>query len=165
MKAGTVTRAHGIRGEVFIRPLHPHPDWPSKLKEVFIGEPPKAFEVESHRPHKQGWIFKLKGCDTRNAGEALQKQPFLLAKTLFKSFKGESIYLAELSGFSVEVKGRTVGCIQGFSSNGTQDYLEISTSKTPLSIPFISDYIEDVNFSKRRIKLHLPLNFPGLAHE
>ena len=165
LKAGTVTKAHGIRGEIFVRPFHPHPDWPSKLKEIFIGEPPKIFEVESHRPHKQGWIFKLKGCDTRNESEVLRKQPFFLSKTIFKSQEGEFIYLAELTGFSVEIKGQTVGHIQGFSSNGVQDYLEISTEKSPLSVPFISDYIEDVNFTKRHIKLLLPSEFPGLADE
>lgn len=162
LKAGRVIKAHGIRGEVLVHPLHPHPDWPSSLREVYIGKPPRPFQVESHRPHKQGWIFKLKGCDTRNESEALKNQAFFLSETLFKSRKGEFIYLAELKGFSVEIKGRTLGRIQGFSSNGAQDYMEIATKKSPLSVPFIPDYIETVNFPKRRIKLRLPLQFPGL---
>ena len=162
---GVVTKAHGIRGEVFIRPLHPHPDWPTPFQEVFVGEPPYPFQVESHRPHKQGWIFKLKNCDTRNESEALKKQALFLPEELFRSRKGEDIYLAELKGFSVETKDRILGQIQGFSSNGTQDYMEIATKKSPLSIPFIPDYIEAVNFQKRRIKLLLPSDFPGLNDE
>ena len=162
LKAGRVIKAHGIHGEVFVHPLHPHPDWPSPLREVYIGKPPRSFQVESHRPHKQGWIFKLKGCDTRNESELLTKQAFFLPEALFKSRKGELIYLAELKGFSVEIEGRTLGQIQGFSSNGAQDYMEITTKKSPLSVPFIPDYIEAVNFPNRRIKLLLPPEFPGL---
>ena len=150
-----------------MRPLHPCPDWPSLLPEVFIGEPPRRFKVESHRPHKQGWIFKLKGRRTRDDGCALTKQPFFLSKTLFKSGSGEFAYLTELKGFSVEIKDRSfMGRVEGFSSNGTEDYLEIKAEAgQPLLVPFVSDYIAGVDFSKRLIRLVLPSAFPGLADD
>ena len=150
-----------------MRPLHPCPDWPSRLPEIFIGEPPRRFEVESHRPHKQGWIFKLKGCRTRNEGCALTKQPFFLSKMFFKSGSGDFAYLTELKGFSVEIKDRNfMGRIEGFSSNGTEDYLKISgTDGQSLLVPFVPDYIADVDFSEGRVRLILPLAFPGLADD
>ena len=150
-----------------MRPLHPQPDWPSRLTEVFIGEPPRLFQVESHRPHKRGWIFKLKGCQTREEGCALIKQPFFLSKALFKSGLGEFAYLTELKGFSVEIKGRSfTGHIEGFSSNGREDYFEINgTGGQSLLVPFVSDYIAGVDFPERRVRLVLPPAFPGLSDD
>lgn len=65
----------------------------------------------------------------------------------------------------MEVKGRKVGHIKGFHSNSAQDYLEIHRAGSNFSIPFIPDYIESLNFSKRHIKLTLPSGFPGLSDE
>ena len=159
---GVVAGAHGLRGEVFVSPFCPQPDWPERLKEAVAGEPPRPFKVESFRPHKKGWIFKFRECDTRSRAEDLKNSLFFLSKDLFKSRKGDFIWLAELRGFSLWNRGRNLGYVTGFYSNGGRDGLKTGTE---LLVPFIREYISDIDFSRQRIQLHLPEGFPGLPDE
>lgn len=166
LKIGTVLRAHGIKGEVFVRPLSGRPDWPSPLREIFIGS--RRYAVNSFRPHKGGFIFQLKGLAGRSQSEALTGSECFLSKALFQSAPGEMAYMSELLGFAAEAEGYgALGIIESFQSAGPQDFLEIKRdgAAEPLLIPFVAEYIESADFSGRRLKLKLPPGFPGLAEK
>ena len=166
LKVGVVSRAHGLRGEIFIRPLGGNPDWPSLLGKIFIGS--RSFAVEGFRPHKGGFIFQLKGVGDRNQGEALAGLECFLPKSLFQSASGERIYLSELLGFAVEAADQgSLGLVESFCSSKHQDFLAVrrKPEAEPLLIPFVLEYIEGIDFSRRRLKLKLPSGFPGLGND
>ena len=123
-----VSKAHGIKGEVFIRPLNNLTDWPHPIKKIIIRE--SALSVQKYSFHKEGMIFKLQNCDTRLSAEALKAQPVFLPKRIFKSKKGERIYLAELLSFHVVVSGRgEIGRVQSFQSYKDQDFLIVGAER------------------------------------
>ncbi len=163
LKVGAVVRAHGIRGEVFVRPLSGSPDWPSPLREIFIGS--RRYAVSSCRPHKGGFIFQLKGLTSRSQGGALSGSECFLPRALFQSAPGEMAYMSEFLGFAAEAEGYgALGHVASFQSAGPQDFLEIKRAGAaePFLIPFAAEYIESADFSARRLKLKLPPGFPGL---
>jgi len=160
LKVAYVSKAHGIKGEVFARSLNNPKNWPCPIKEIIVGE--SVFSVQRYSFHKDGVIFKLQNCETRLSAEDLKAQPVFLPKKLFKSTKGETIYLAELLFFYVAVSGYgRIGQVQSFQSCKHQDFLvvEQKENRSEILIPLVKDYIQDICFSQRTLTLNLPKNF------
>ena len=128
LKCAYVTKAQGIKGELFVRPFNPKPQWPP-VREIFIDG--RAFSVINYRPHKEGFVFKLKGCDSREAALSLKGKGVFLPKKLFESGnkKGEGFYLAELLSFQVEsLPHGIIGRIHSFQSGKLYDFLYVVAS-------------------------------------
>ena len=165
LKVALVSKSHGLKGELFLASFHSKPDWPSQIKSLKIMG--RDFEVERCSPHKNGFIVKLKGCDSKSQADQFQFQEVFLNKSLFQSKTDDSFYLMELLGFSVEIEGdQSKGSVLHFESNHkNQDFLIIDFSKEEKlnkkthSIPFISAYIKKIDFKKKHILLTLPKDF------
>ena len=163
LKIGHISRSHGIRGELFLKPLNPDSDWPIPLKEVFIGS--KSYEVDLARPHKQGWIFKLRSVASRNESDGFIGQSVFLNSDLFRSRGKSFFYLSELRGADVELEGRgVIGKVLNFQSHPFQEMLVVESfeNQKQILIPFVKAYILNLDFDKPLIRLSLPEGFPGL---
>jgi len=158
VKVGNVLKAHGIKGEIFILPLHNHPTWPT-LKEIKIGD--AFFSIEKYSKHKKGLIFKLEACQNRLSAEALKGKSVFLNKELFTSQKGQDVYLLELLSFCVKVlNSKEEGVVHSFQSSSHQDFLFIEMqNKKTIQVPFVRDYIQDICFLEKKLTLNLPDNF------
>lgn len=55
-----------------------------------------------------------------------------------------------------------VGFIQFFKSSKYQDYLLVFNNKKEILIPFVLDYIQNIDFKNQKIFLKLPKDFPDL---
>ncbi|MEQ1723852.1 MAG: hypothetical protein ABL930_11800, partial [Pseudobdellovibrio sp.] len=49
-----------------------------------------------------------------------------------------------------------IGTIRGFSSNGPQDLLLVSSGSKEFEIPFVKQFVLHVDFKNKVIKTHLP---------
>ena len=160
LKVAHVSKAHGLKGEIFIRPLNIRTEWPRPLKEIIIGT--TVFSVQNYSLHKEGMIFKLDNCQTKREAEALKSQAVFLPKKLFKSRKGEGIYLAELLSFCVELLDQVpIGTVHSFQSNSFQDFLLVQPKgeQKLIPVPFVKTYIRKIHFSEKKIILNLPPDF------
>ena len=167
LKIAYVSKSHGIRGEIFIRPFNPQASWPLAISSLKIAE--QIFCIEHYSAHKQGFIVKLKNCDTKKSADQFKSQPVFLDKKYFESKKGELIYLAELLNFNVEIlKHDKKGQLIEFQSDKHQDFLVISFfsnfKKNPnkdfvILVPFVSAYIQKIDFKNKKLILDLPENF------
>ena len=161
LKTGLVSRVHGIRGELFIRPFNEEFQWPKNLKQVFLNGMP--FSVKSCLAHTQGLRFLFHGVNTRDEARTLVGNTVSISKSLFKKKEGE-FYLFELMDFEVHVRGKgKIGHIKQFSCNKGQDILLIQkTNQQEIPVPFVEEYIESIHFQEKRISLNLPGEFPGI---
>ena len=163
-----MSRSHGIKGEIFIRPFNPQSHWPSKLSSLKIGD--HVFFPKTCSAHKQGFIVKLKDCDTKEKADQFKFQSVFLDKKDFISQKGENIYLAELLYFDVELSKGQLGQILAFQSDNHQDFLVVCKREpdgtlnkpSPYLIPFVPSYIQEIDFKKKKVILNLPDNFLSL---
>ncbi len=173
IKTGRVTRLHGMKGEIFVSLFapekelarlieshkialsHVYPDDNKPDSKKTDDKKPKLDQVLKARPHKNGLIIQLKGMDK----PALDmKGAFLyVPKKLFRSLKGDRIYLCEVLDFEVEdQKQGQLGEVTGFSDNGGQDLLKVQNKDILLEIPFIREFVLNIDFQARKIYMDLP---------
>lgn len=137
-------------------------DW--EAEELFLVLPGtrelKRFALVSERPHKEGLIAVLEGVGDRNAAEAIAKSPVYVSNEVLVSENGEQIFLHEILGFDVtDPAGQVLGRIEAFRDNGAQDLLEVRTGKGLSLVPFVDDFIVEIDFDKKQVRMDLP---PGL---
>lgn len=130
--------------------------------------------VQEVRSHKKGVIARLKGLEGRQKAEILKGACFFVPKQIFSSVSGENIYLCEVLNFEVYDKKRgTLGKISAFSDNGAQDLLIVRSVKglskdqqvsQLVEIPFIKEFIMDIDFESKKICVDLHANWPGLEY-
>jgi 16S rRNA processing protein RimM len=109
-------------------------------------------------------LVRLEGVSDREQAESLRGASFLIPICLISSQKGESLFLHELEGFNVFDKGKSVGTVVGFSSNGPQDLLLIAESGSekscpthpPAEVPLVDAFLKEIKFESKAIFMELP---------
>lgn len=160
-KIGHVSDAHGIRGEVYIIVSSGDASWVSDLKEITLrlGSKTMVFKVLKAKPYKKGFICTLDQMINRNQSEEVRRFEVWVESSLFISENGELPFLSELLNFTVEDKSLgVIGNIKEFSSNGIQDLLVLDreVQGQAIEIPFIKEFVLDVDYKKQWIKTDLP---------
>lgn len=165
IRVGRVKDAHGIKGEIFITLFAGEAEWLNKLVELHLvseaGEI-KRYSIKSARLHKKGLIVKTGEIRDRNEAESLKGWFLEIPSDYLVSEPGESIYLHEIHGFQVFVKGKgKVGSIEGFSSNSVQDLLVVKTVQGEFEIPFVEPFVDRIEYESKEIHLDLPEGLLG----
>lgn len=164
-EVGYISKAHGIRGEVFIRLFNLQAEWLDQAQSLELTSRVQhlgkvhRLSIQSQRRHKEGVICKFTEVNTRNAAEDLKGWTVLLNRTLLTSEanKNDDLYLLELEGFRlVDKKEGEIGIVNGFLVGEMQDLLEVSTPEGVLQVPYVDDFIIRIDREKRLIEMDLP---------
>ncbi|MCB0364895.1 MAG: 16S rRNA processing protein RimM [Bdellovibrionaceae bacterium] len=158
---GKVKDAHGIRGELYVLIFSGETSWLQDLKVVQLYHTGRGgwleIPLKNARVHKQGFIAKTETITDRNQAEELKGAEFFIPEEFLVSEPGETIYLAEIEGFSVIQKGGgPVGQIVGFSSNGPQDIIRVQAGDAEFEIPLVEEFIVEIRFAAKEIEMDLP---------
>ena len=70
LEVGRVGRAHGLRGEVVVKPITNRNERFEKGAELFLDD--RAVTIASSRPLKDTFVIRFDGVDDRNGAEALR---------------------------------------------------------------------------------------------
>jgi 16S rRNA processing protein RimM len=156
VEVGKIKDAHSLKGELFVLIFSKDISWAEKLREVQLDS--QVFEIERWKPYKQGLLLKLKGIENRTQAENLKGKIFSLPEELLESQTGDTIYLSEIQDFEiVNHKGERLGKIIGFSTNIAQDLLVVEkTTGGVAEIPFVEDFISDLDFDSKKLEMDLP---------
>lgn len=158
---GKIKSAHGLKGEVYILIFSGDSSWSKNLKTLKLKnslDSFKSYQVLKAKPHKDGLIATLEGVTDRNQSEDLIGQEVHIPGELLQSKKGETIYLKEILGFDVLVEGQSVGTVDAFSSNGTQDLIIIKNQDHDFEVPFVEQFIVKIDFENSKILMDFPLD-------
>lgn len=162
-KVGKVKDAHGLRGDLAVLIFSKDVSWLKQLQVFGLSatdseQDLKTFNVEKAKPFKEGLILKPEGIVDRTQAEKLKGQLFYIPEELLESQEGETIYLSEIQGFQVEnPQGEKLGTVTGFSSNLAQDLLLVDKlTGGQAEIPFVEDFIVEIDFEGQRLILDLP---------
>ena len=160
-KVGKIKDAHGLKGEVFVLIFSKDTTWDedlthAKLESVNPEGQSKILEVERLKEHKDGLIIKFKTVDDRNQSEALKGWSFSIPEDVLVSEEGETIYLKEVLDFQVFLKDQFVGFVKSFGSNGIQDLLIIRNDDHSFEVPFVSDFILNIDFQAQKLFMDFP---------
>lgn len=152
---GKVKDAHGLQGELFIIFFSKDYSWAQDLDSLYISN--ESYEIIKLSEHKDGLKVKLKGLSNRNQSESLIGQSVYVSEDFFTSEDGDSIYLSEIENFLVidQALGE-LGQIKSFSYNGAQDLLVVYYKNKDIEIPFVEEFVVDINYDQKIIHMNLP---------
>lgn len=152
---GKVLDAHGIRGDIYCIVFSGDTTWISNAKALILND--ETFKIHKIKPFKKGFIATLEGFKDRNRAEEFKGAEVRVDASLFKSEEGDDIFLNEIENFKIKDKQLgDIGHITGFSTNGIQDLLVVSHSGGTYEIPFVEDFVNEIDYENEIIYTDLP---------
>lgn len=151
---GVITSAHGIRGDVKIKPFTEHPNGPADYGPLQDETGSKTFEIASSRVAGNVLVAHLMGVDDRNAAEALRGTKLYTDRGNLPPPEDETWYIADLIGLAVcDPDNRPIGHVSAVHNFGAGDVLEIVSDvdgETDMVL-FTQDHVPDVDIAGGRI--------------
>ncbi len=152
IQIGTIHHARGLKGEVAI---NDHLGAiTEKYKYVFLcdslSQDPEKYEVDNIRFFNSANILKLKGIDSREKAEAIEKKIVLVQKEQIKiDLKKQYIWGDLVQRQVMTSDQKPLGVIELVYNCGASDIVRIKSAdgKRILDIPFVGDYF-DLDFAR-----------------
>jgi len=166
---GRCGAAHGIKGEVRVKPFTKEPDGIAAYGPLDLEDGSGQLEVERMRDGDTVLIVKFRGIDDRTAAERLNGIGLTVSRDAMPEPQDDgTYYLADLIGLSVEdLTGKKLGDILNVVDFGAGDLLEIQPPHgTSVYLPFSTDFVPTVSLADRRVVIDPPddLFKPVVAH-
>ncbi len=161
---GRVLRPHGIRGELRVELVTDYPERAAGLRVVYLGPDYRRYAVVGVRSHQGMLLLQLKGCEDRNAAEALRGLTVsVLLKDAVPLEEGEYYYF-QLIGVQVETEdGEVLGKIVEVLSNpAVNDVYVVHGMRGEVLIPGIHEVVQSLDVAEKRMVIRL---LPGLLPE
>lgn len=155
IQLGVVGAAHGIRGEVRVKPYTQDPLALGDYGPLSTTDG-RSLVVEDMRLSKDVVIVRFEGISDRNAAEALNGQALHVDRSaLPEELDEEEYYHADLVGLAVvDEDGTTLGKVVTIHDFGAGDLLEVRpASGRTLMIPFTRDAVPEIDIPKGRLRV------------
>ena len=157
VEVGVVTRPHGVRGELRVV-LH-QPDSTALLEAAVVWIDGERHEVVKARAVKDAILLKVAAIDDRDAAGELRGAPVEVDREAIDVGPDE-ILLADLVGCEVLTEaGERWGEVTRVET-GPQDRLVIDDDGRERQLPFVSEFIREVDLEGRRIVIDPPEGLP-----
>ena len=157
LAVGRIARAHGIRGEVAVKPL-------SEVEARFSPgailrtESDRRLTVRTARPHQSGLLIRFEEIGDRNAAEELRGQVLLVPAEEAPELPEGSYWPHQLIGLEVVTEeGRSLGAIAEVAHNPAND---VWTTDAGVLVPAVREFVVSVEPEAGRVVIR---DIPGLA--
>lgn len=163
---GHLSKAHGTKGEILVRPLTDHPESTFAPGVVlFMGgaddERPDPdlppLRVEQVRPVQRGLLVRFGGVDDRNQAELLRgRYLFRPIEDVAPLLEGE-VFHHQLVGMAVStVTGEEVGEVAAIYELEPADLLEIHGPRGTVMVPYRKEIIVELDVQGGRMVIDPP---------
>lgn len=160
---GFVRGAFGVRGWVKIQAdtehadsLFDYPQWWLKQKN---GEW-KSFTFEDGAVQPKALVVKFEGVDDRDVAEAMRGMQIGIPRADLPTPPDDEFYWVDLLGLEVVNRDNVVlGKVHNLLETGANDVLVVRGDAEERLIPFVSDYIVDVDLAAKRITVDWGLDY------
>lgn len=168
---GRIRRPHGVRGELLLEALT---DEPGAIfapgRRVYQGTPdgalwldprtrqPRALEVKALRSTNGGWLLTLAEIADRTEAEKWNGRCLLLPVEELSEPEDGEVFAHELVGMQLvdAETGAPIGEVVEFYELPQGLLLEFRTPRGVASLPFVDEFVEDVDRDARIIRVRLP---------
>ena len=158
---GEITKPHGVRGEVRVKPHTDEPERFSWLEQVFVGaSDPRPMAVEQARVHQGMVLLKLTAVSTHVAAEALRGEWLLVPEDEALPLEEGEYFLFELEGLTVvTTDGENLGTLMSIIETGANNVFVVQGDRGELLLPDIDDVVQEIDFENGRMLVTL---LPGV---
>lgn len=156
---GYARRAHGIAGEVVVRPLTDDPDrWVAGAMMSTDESPARTLEVASVRSHRQDLLVRFDTIDDRDAAEDLRGVVFRIPASERRRLGDREFWPDDLIGATaIGPDSSSLGTVVGIEFATAQDRLVIETADGSLvEVPFVAAIVPNVDVEAGVINLNPP---------
>lgn len=158
-----VKKAHALEGELFVQIETDYPE------EVFVED--RVFRVSGGgpiglagdltlvraRPHTGGWILQFEEIEDRTLAERYKGRRLSLARDELVELAEDEFFLHDLDGLAVEgPDGRSLGTVAVVYPTPGRPLLGVAKGDEELLLPFVRDFVEEVDLEEGRIRVRLP---------
>lgn len=155
---GRIVRAHGLRGEVVVRPATPGSDVLLELEalELELGGSVRPVRVLRGRIQKDAVVLTLEDVADRTTAERLVGATLHVRRDALPPPEEGEFYVDDLIGLPmVSPDGRTLGTVTGFVDGGTQSWFEVDVGGETRLVPFTEPLVQ-VDPKGQRIVVDAP---------
>ncbi|MEQ8398815.1 ribosome maturation factor RimM [Thalassobaculum sp.] len=159
---GAVAGAHGVRGQVKVKPFTENPDDVAAYGLVEDERGDRRFKLSVTGRHKDTVIVRIDGVSDRNAAEALRGTRFYVARAALPEPEEGAFYHADLIGLSVvSVGGETLGRVTSVHDFGAGDLVEyVDANGGQHMLPFTMATVPEVDLVGGRLVVDPPEEAP-----
>ena len=115
---GVVTRPHGVRGEVRVRPFHEGSEGLARAEALWLWPPETPEEAQrvgvlARRRLPKAWLLRLAGVGDRDTAEELRGLLLGLRRGELPPPSDDELYVVDLEGLRVvDAAGADLGCVE-----------------------------------------------------
>ena len=164
---GTITGAHGIRGDVVVRSYAGAPEDVGAYGPLSDKAGTRTFKLKVlHVTPKGAVVARVAGVSDRNAAEALKGTELYIARDKLPTAAEGEFYHADLIGMAaVAPDGTRLGEIVDVVNYGAGDLLEVKLDgrRDTELIPFNDTFVPTVDLGNRRATVVQPSCFRSRA--
>lgn len=155
---GVVTGAHGVRGDILVKPWDPDVPWLKKLKPIDVEKMDGTvlpYTITGAKLHRDRVILTLKEITDRNQAEAMRGLKLYAHINDLPKLDPDEYYCDQLIGLTAlsAQTQKPLGVVADMVSSTGQDFLEVAPSgggETVL-VPFQGVFIGDVDLTQKTI--------------
>jgi len=156
---GTVTRPHGIKGELKVRPYSDQPDTFCRYTKLYLSPEERGekrlYTARQARISGTLVILRLEECQDRNGAEQLAGSQIWVTNDKLPPLEADEFYLHTLIGKDIRtVDGQDLGRAARLLSTSGQDLLVIRQAKKEYLIPIVKPFIRSID--EQAVVLDLP---------
>jgi 16S rRNA processing protein RimM len=163
---GKIIGTFGVKGWLKVAPLTDYPERFGLLKKVSVNSwgVVQMMQVEAAKPHQHGYLLKLKGIDSPEEAQILNKSLLQIDESEVHPLPEGVYYQYQLEGLEVyDGKLGRLGILTEILETGANDvYVVDSPRFGEVLIPALKEVIVKVNIEAGRMEVAL---LPGLVDE
>ena len=158
---GQITKPHGVRGELRVKPHTDEPERFTWLEQVYVGETARSLMlVEKARVHQGMILLKFTAVNDRTAAEALRGEWLMVPEDEALPLEEGEYYLFQLEGLAVFTDdGEDLGVLTSIIETGANHVFVVQGAQGELLLPDIDEVVQEIDFENGRMVVKL---LPGL---
>ena len=153
MPLGVIAGAHGLRGELRLKPYNPHSELFSGLLHAQLRAPSggAAREVEVHaaRWHGPQLLLTIGGCGDREAALALRGHELCIPRAQMPPLPSGEHYLVDLVGLRARTPGgRELGEVMAAIEYPASQVVRVAVEGGTIEIPLADPYLVEIRLDQ-----------------
>ena len=149
VELAAVVRAHGLRGELVLKPFNPDSELLRELEQIVLKLPDgstRTCTVRGARGHAEHLILALDGVSDRNASEALRGSLVCVPRSALPEPDEDEVYLVDLIGLEArDSEGQVIGQVEDIVQYPSVACLLVRGPKGPWEIPDTDRYLAEID--------------------
>jgi len=156
---GYITKTHGLKGEVKLRPLLNDPSLVQDVRRARIVEDDGvSVEAVLEKVRGQGgrWIVKFKDFKTIEQAQDLVGRSLEVYREDFQSLPEGEYYWFQIEGLQVfDEEGRYYGTVNEIIVTGSNDVYVVQDGDKELLLPMIDSVVKSIDLKENKLIFHI----------